>query len=116
MSEELQQQQQRFFSSIVDKPILRNLLLMAALMSISLIIGILGYHYLGGLVWIDALHTASMILSGMGPVTEIKYVRGKIFSSIYALFSGIVFISSIGLILEPEVHRLSRALKLDETS
>jgi hypothetical protein len=34
----------------------------------------------------------------MGPVVEIKTVPGKWFSSVYALFSAVVFITNIGII------------------
>ena len=61
---------------------------------ICLGIGILGYHYTANIPWLDALHNASMILSGMGPVVEINTVTGKWFSSVYALFSGVVFITN----------------------
>jgi len=69
----------------------------AALVSIALGIGVLGYHYLGGLPWIDALVKASMILGGMGPVDPITSHVGKLFASAYALFSGLLFIGSSGI-------------------
>jgi len=55
-----------------------------------------------------------MILSGMGPVIEIKNTTGKWFSSLYALFSGIVFITNIGIILAPAIHRLFHVLHVEE--
>ncbi len=68
-------------------------------------IGILGYHYTAGIGWLDSLHNASMILSGMGPVVNIDTRIGKLFSSFYALFSGVIFITNIGVILAPAIHR-----------
>ena len=53
----------------------------------------------------DALLNASMILAGMGPVNELHTVGGKLFASFYALFSGVVFISSVAVLLAPVVHR-----------
>lgn len=82
-------------------------------MIFCLLIGIIGYHYTAGVGWLDALHNASMILSGMGPVIEIKTDGGKWFSSFYALFSGVVFISNIGIILAPVLHRLYHRLHLE---
>jgi hypothetical protein len=38
----------------------------AALLSVSLALGILGYHFLVGLTWLDSLLNASMILGGRG--------------------------------------------------
>jgi hypothetical protein len=57
-----------------------------------------------------------MILSGMGPVAEIHNTSGKIFSSAYALFSGVAFITNIGFILAPAAHRFFHSLHVDERS
>ena len=84
------------------------------LLGICLLIGILGYHYIAHIVWIDAIHNASMILSGMGPVAEVKNVSGKLFSSAYALFSGVAFITNIGIVLAPAAHRLFHTLHVDD--
>ncbi len=92
----------------------RSISLAGIVLAICLAIGTLGYHYLGEMQWIDALHNASMILSGMGPVVEIKSVGGKIFSSCYALFSGVVFITNIGIVLAPAAHRLIHRFHLLE--
>ncbi|MES2703479.1 MAG: hypothetical protein V4649_12620 [Bacteroidota bacterium] len=94
--------------------IMRNLSLAAGILSCCLAIGVAGYHYFAGIVWIDAFHNASMILSGMGPVVEIKNTGGKIFSSLYALFSGVAFITNIGFIFTPLAHRLLHKLHLDD--
>jgi len=81
-----------------------------------LMIGVVGYHYTSDIPWLDSLHNASMILSGMGPVVEIKTVGGKWFSSFYALFSGVVFITNIGVILAPAIHRFFHRLHLEYQS
>lgn len=94
--------------------ILKNIIIALVIMMVCLAIGILGYHYTGNIPWLDALHNASMILSGMGPVVEIKTVGGKWFSSAYALFSGIVFITNVGVILAPAVHRIFHRLHWEE--
>jgi hypothetical protein len=80
-----------------------------------LAIGVVGYHYTADVPWIDALHNAAMILSGMGPVINITTTSGKLFSSAYALFSGIAFITNIGFILAPAVHRFFHSLHIDIT-
>jgi hypothetical protein len=94
--------------------IVKNILIALMIMLVCLVIGIAGYHYTAGIPWLDSLHNASMILSGMGPVVEIKTVGGKWFSSAYALFSGIVFITNVGVILAPAVHRIFHRLHLEE--
>jgi len=94
---------------------LRSVAVAMGLLSVCLLIGVLGYHYFGHVGWIDSLHNASMILSGMGPVVEIKNTGGKLFSSAYALFSGVAFITNIGIILAPAAHRLFHRLHVDDS-
>lgn len=92
----------------------KSLLLALFVLLISLLIGIFGYHYSTGMDWLDALLNASMILSGMGPVDTITEPAGKWFASFYALFSGVVFITNIGLILAPAIHRLMHRLHVED--
>lgn len=94
--------------------VLRNLLLTFVLLGICLLFGIGGFHYLAGAAWIDAFHNSSMLLSGMGPVISIEGTGGKIFSSLYALFSGVVFITNVGIILAPLAHRLFHRLHIED--
>ena len=82
--------------------------------AVSLAIGILGYHTIARFSWVDSLLNASMILGGMGPVGELKSDAAKVFASIYALFSGIVFIAVLGMLLAPFVHRLMHRFHIDE--
>jgi hypothetical protein len=96
------------------KRVLSNILLASGILFICLMIGITGYHYSAGISWLDSLHNASMILSGMGPVVTIDTVAGKWFSSCYALFSGVVFITNIGVILAPVMHRLFHRLHVED--
>lgn len=94
--------------------ILKSMLVALAIMIICLLIGTLGYHFTARMDWLDAFHNASMILSGMGLVDPVKTESGKIFSSFYALFSGVVFITNIGLILAPAMHRIFHRLHLED--
>lgn len=77
-----------------------------ALISISLMIGILGYHYIEGLGWIDALLNAAMIAGGMGEIDPLHTTGGKIFASFYAIYSGLFLIAVTGFLLMPVVHRI----------
>ena len=90
--------------------------LCSALMIISMVwlIGTIGYHELGGFEWIDALYNAAMILSGMGPVGNLTNDAAKLFASVYAISSGVIFIGLIGLVLAPVFHRLMHRLHLQE--
>jgi hypothetical protein len=76
------------------------------LVGVSWLIGILGYKALEGMSWIDATLNAAMILGGMGPVDPLKTDAGKLFASFYALFSGIIFLVSVGVLVAPIFHRL----------
>ena len=71
----------------------------------SLGIGMLGYHSFESLSWIDSLLNASMILGGMGPVNALQTNAGKIFASLYALYSGIILLASVGILATPIFHR-----------
>jgi hypothetical protein len=88
--------------------------LLAAVISLALFIGILGYHRIAHLGWVDSILNASMILGGMGPVDTLQTSAAKLFASGYALFSGVVFISSVGILLAPVFHRVVHKFHLDD--
>src|SRR5262245_36682600 len=77
-------------------------------------IGTMGYHSLGDLPWVDSFLNASMILSGMGPVDRMMTTNAKLFAALYALFSGLVFISVSGIIFAPWLHRIFHWVHLDD--
>jgi hypothetical protein len=81
----------------------------------ALLIGVAGYHIIEGFSWIDSLLNASMILGGMGPVGELHTNLGKFFASMYALFSGIFFLVTVGMVLAPIIHRFLHSLHLHDT-
>lgn len=83
------------------------------IMAVSLGAGVLGYHALAGLGWVDSLLEAAMILGGMGPVHELEGTRAKLFAAAYALFSGVVFLVAAGVFFAPVVHRLLHHFHLD---
>ena len=85
-----------------------------AAMVVALSLGILGYHFFAQLTWIDSFLNASMILSGMGPVNEVKTTSGKLFSGLYALFSGLFFIAVSGVLLAPFLHRFLHRFHLEK--
>jgi putative effector of murein hydrolase len=88
-------------------------LIAVSILLVSLFLGILGYHYLEGLSWIDSLLNAAMILGGMGPVNVLQTDAGKWFASLYALFAGVVFLVVAGVIFAPVFHRFFHSLNLD---
>ena len=92
---------------------LRYGLVTAGMIVFSLGIGMLGYHYLESLSWIDSLLNASMILGGMGPVNALQTNAGKIFASFYALYSGIILLASVGILVTPIFHRFMHRFHIE---
>jgi hypothetical protein len=94
--------------------VLKNILLALVILFISMSIGVIGFCSIADANWVDGFHNSAMLLSGMGPVLQNYPTQGaKLFSSFYALFSGIVFITNIGVILAPVMHRLFHRLHLE---
>ncbi len=98
------------FHSLTHKMFVHTMLrclgiIMVAILA-SLAVGMCGYHYFEGLVWIDAFHNAAQILGGMGEVATIKSFGGKLFSGIYAIYCGLVILACMGLLFAPIMHRV----------
>jgi len=87
------------------KRMARHFAIGAAIIFGALGVGVLGYHHFDKLSWLDAFENAAMILSGMGPMTQSEPDAGKIFAGCYALFSGLAFITSMGVVFAPVLHR-----------
>jgi len=94
--------------------VLKHASFATAIIAGSLGIGIIGYHYLGRLAWIDAFLNASMILGGMGPVDSLETPAAKLFAGSYALFAGLVFIGITGIIFAPFLHRLMHHFHIED--
>jgi hypothetical protein len=92
---------------------LRSIGVGAVFIVVALYAGMLGYHYLVGLSWIDSYENAAMILSGMGPLAAPATTAGKIFAGSYALFSGIAVLAIAGVIAAPLVHRFLHRMHAD---
>lgn len=84
------------------------------LLVLSLLIGMAGYSYFEDLAWRDAFLNSAMLLGGMGPVDVPKTDGGKVFAGLYALYAGLVFLITAGIVFVPVVHRLLHTLHLDE--
>jgi len=91
----------------------RYALVSVTLIIVSVLIGTLGYHFFGKLSWLDSFHMSSMILTGMGPVAEMKSVSAKLFSSFFAIYSGVAFLSITAVFFAPIVHRLLHILHVE---
>lgn len=79
----------------------------------SLAAGMVGYHMLEGLSWMDAFLNSAMLLGGMGPVNNPTTHGGKLFAGIYALYCGLVVIFVAGILLAPILHRVLHRLHVE---
>jgi hypothetical protein len=100
--------------------LLKYFLIGSLLLSFSLLIGTIGYWYFGQMntcaprpSWVDAFLCASMILTGMGPIGDMESDSGKIFSALYAIYSGVTFLSVMAIIFAPIVHRFLHLMHVD---
>jgi hypothetical protein len=96
----------------------RNFGVSALLVALWLLIGTVGFRMSAppAYGWMDCFHNASMLLSGMGPVImDFDSAGGKLFSSFYALFSGVAFITNITILLAPAAHRFFHSLHVEES-
>lgn len=91
----------------------RNLVWGLLFIVLALGVGMSGYHFFEGMSWTDAFLDASMILSGMGPVSPLHTEAGKIFAGCYALFSGLAFIAVMALVFTPVIHRFFHKIHLE---
>lgn len=80
---------------------------------ISLVVGTVGYAYFANLATVDAFLNASMILTGMGPVDKMENTAGKLFAGIYAIYSGVAFLTFCGVLFTPVYHRFMHKFHLE---
>ena len=85
-----------------------------AVVFVSLGVGMVCYHRLEGLNWLESFGHAAMILGGMGPYNEPINDSSKLFEGIYALYSGLLLIGVTGFILSPVLHRVMHQLHLPD--
>lgn len=100
-------------SSIFYRRLFKFWILGTILISFSLVMGTIGYMYFGDLNWIDGLYNASMILTGMGPAVENPCDSLKLFASFYAMYSGIIFLSSVTIVFAPIIHRFFHIIHVE---
>jgi len=77
-----------------------------ALVAVSLAVGMLGYVEFEHLAPLDAFLNAAMLLGGMGPVDMPRTPAGKLFAGFYALYAGLLFLVTAGIVLAPVLHRV----------
>jgi len=98
---------------------LRNAAIASSLVGGGLVFGMTGYHELARLGWVDSFYYASMILSGEGPPPDPQAITGAallhlhLFAGFYALFSGVTFITMVGVLFAPALHRFLHRFHLE---
>ena len=92
--------------AVFARRVARSLGFGLVLIALSLALGMTGYMTLAHLSFVDAFLDASMILGGMGPLHPLETTGGKLFASFYALFSGLVFITTASVLIAPVLHRM----------
>ncbi len=71
-------------------------------------IGVLFYVLVEDMPLLDAIYHTSMIITGLGPVVLVHTPLAKIFTSVYAILSIGLVVSSILFIFEPLFRRWHR--------
>ena len=90
-----------------------HLLAASFLLFVSLGFGVWGFMTFDALQPIDALLNSTMLLTGMGPVNNPSTDAGKLFSTFYALYSGLIFLVAAGFIFAPILHRFLHHFHLE---
>ena len=93
--------------------LLRNGAIVGALVLLALAGGASGYHVFDRLPWLDAVLNAAMILTGMGPIAPLSTPEAKVFATVYALFSGVFFLTMVAVLLAPALHHFLHRFHLD---
>jgi hypothetical protein len=96
------------------KRLARSSALGVVVVAISLFAGMLGYHALENLNWLDAFLNASMLLGGMGPIEQPQTAGGKLFAGFYALYCGLVVLIVAGILFAPIIHRFLHKFHLEK--
>lgn len=69
-------------------------------------VGSLGFHYVGGLSWLDGALNATMVMTGNGTAYEPDSKPTKVFQIMFSLSSVIVFVLILSVMLAPVLHRV----------
>ena len=93
--------------------LIRSWMLGLVLIVGSLAVGMAGYHFIAKQDLADSFLNAAMILSGMGPIGELKTSGAKVFAGLYALYSGLALVTIAGIILSPVIHRFLHKFHLE---
>jgi len=74
-----------------------------SLITLVMVVGIVGFHYIEGMNYVNALYFESMLATGQGPPLQLSTDTGKIFASVMAFVS-------VGSVLTTIVYTLGPVL------
>lgn len=94
--------------------IFRSMAFGTLIVSVTLFSGMLGYHVLENMGWLDAFVNATMIMSGMGVLAAPVSDGGKLFAGFYALFCGLVLIVATAIAFTPVIHRFLHQMHVED--
>jgi hypothetical protein len=104
--------------SVYYQRIRKSALMAFCILVIFLLMGAVGYKLtIHEFDWYDSFLNASMILSGMGPMIDPQIIltkSAKVFATVYALFSGVAFLSTFSLLIAPIVHRFFHKIHVED--
>jgi len=101
------------------RKLVRNFTIATSVIGGGLLIGMIGYHGFGQMKWSESFYYAAMILAGEGPpqdptgLSTAQVGRLHLFAGFYALFSGVTFITMVGVLLAPVLHRFLHRFHLE---
>lgn len=98
----------RFYHRMV-----KFLLAALAVDAFAVAVGAVGYHFIGGLPWLDATLNSALVITGNGPIGAIHSAAGKVFTALDALLGGVTFIVVAAVLLSPVIHRMLHAMNAD---
>ena len=103
----------RALRRVLVRRLARNGAIVATFIVLALGLGAAGYHTFDGLPWLDAILNAAMILTGMGPIAPLSTPAAKVFATVYALFSGVFFLTMVAVLMAPALHHVLHRFHLD---
>lgn len=84
------------------------------LVVVTLAIGIAGHVYFDNMSPGTALIASITLTSGLGLSVFPETASGQLFTSLYGIFSGYVYIATSSIVIAPILHRILHKLHLDE--
>lgn len=93
--------------------LIRYFLIATALLTFSLVPGVIGFHWLGDLTTKESLINSLSVLGTIDPHYQLQTESGQIFTAIYGLFVETVFLLSLAILLAPVVHRVFHKFHID---